>query len=131
MSNHSRCLLKARTTLSIWEPSTLVLHKVNQPTWFSIPVVNISLSPVLFATTRPQVTSNLRNLMLRPIPSSRETRPHRGARLKLTICINLIAIRFSARHLPSSPMVQRSCKVSSGRITPVFSHSSLRSRSQS
>jgi len=121
MSNHSRFLLRARMTLSIWEPFTLVLHKVNQPTWFSIPVVNISLSPALFATIRLQVTSNLRNLMLLPIPSWRETRPHRGARPKLTTCINLIAIRFSARHLPSSHMVQRSCKVSSGRITPVFS----------
>ena len=122
-SNRSRSLLKARTTLFTWEPFTLVLHKVNQPTLFSIPVVNISPSLALFATTRPQVTSNLRNLMLHPIPSSRETRLHRGARPKLTICTNLIAIRFSARHLPSSHMVQRSCKVSSGRITPASSHS--------
>lgn len=123
MSNHSRFLLKARMMLCIWELSTLVLHRVNQPMWSLIQVVNISLSPVLCATTRPQVTSNLRNLMLRPIPLSRETRPHRGARPKLTICTNLIAIRFSARRLPSSHMVQRSCKVSSGRITPVSSHS--------
>jgi hypothetical protein len=90
---------------------------------FSIQAVNISQSLALFATTQPQVTSNLRNLMRRPILSSRETRLPRGARPKLTICTNLIAIRFSARHLPSSHMVQRSCKVSSGRITHVFSHS--------
>jgi len=123
MSNHSRSLLKARMTLFTWELSILVLLKVNQPTLFSILVVNISPLLVLFATTQPPVTSNSRNLMLHPIPSSRETRPHRGARPKLTICTNLIAIRFSARHLPSSHMVQRSCKVSSGRIIPVFSHS--------
>jgi hypothetical protein len=123
MSNRSRFLLKARMTRFIWELFTLVLLKVNQPTLFSIRVVNISLSLALFATTQPQVTSNLRNLMPRPILLSRETRLHRGARPKLTTCTSLIAIRFSARHLPSSHMALRSCKVSSGRITPVFSHS--------
>lgn len=125
MSNRFRFLLKARMMLFTWEQCILVLHKVNQLMLSLILVVSTLLLQVLFAMTQRQATSNLRNLMLHPILLLRGIRPRKDAGLKLTICINLKATRFSARHPPSSRMVQPSCKASSGRTTLAFSHSRL------
>lgn len=103
--------------LSIWD-----LQTVNQLRLSLTQVVNTSLLPVLFATIKLPVTSNLRNTILSLDLSSKEINLMIGARLSLTICINQILIKFYLKLPPSLLTDLPNYKDSSGKITLASSH---------
>lgn len=84
-------------------------------------VQNIWLSPPFCAMTRPLETTNLRNTTLFQEVSLREIKLIRDVRLWHSICINPRPKKYCQKHHPNWPMAQPSCKVSSGKITLVFS----------
>mgnify|MGYP006090298801 CR=1 FL=1 len=117
MTYSFKFLLFQRTTLSIWEQSSLDRRYLNQPMSFLTLDQNILPSLVAFAMMRHQDNTDSRNLTHHLKHSSREIKNLRDARLWLTICRSLTLKRSFLRPHQSSLTDLLSFKASSGKIT--------------
>ena len=115
--------LPPETTPFTWVPSLWDLQRVSQPELFSILGQNTSPLQVHSAMIKPRAILNSRNTTHYQVRLSNGINWMKDARHRHTTCINQTPIRFCLRHLLNWHMVQLSCRVSSGRIIPAFSHS--------